>query len=104
MRTLPGFTVQSSDVQIDGKPAVLLTIPSAQTDDCASHRVREWTTAGSDVGGGWLLRQGDTDKLYLVEVDGGLVLLQWLGAGVTSAEELGLLSTVHFTDTVPVAP
>jgi hypothetical protein len=104
MRTLPGFSVQSSDLEIDGKPAVLLTIPSAQTDNCPSHRVNEWTTPGSAAGGGWLLRQGDTDKLYLVEVDGSLVLLQWLGGAVTRADEQAILSSVHFTNTVPVAP
>ena len=104
MKTLPGFTVQSSNLEIDGKPAVLLTIPSTATDTCPNHKVMEWTAGATGASGGWLLRQGDTDVVYLVEVDGDLVLMQWLGAGVTRAEEQGLLSSVHFTATVPVAP
>ena len=104
MKTLPGFTVQSSNLEIDGKSAVLLTIPSTATDTCPNHKVMEWTAGATGASGGWLLRQGDTDVVYLVEVDGDLVLMQWLGAGVTRAEEQGLLSSVHFTATVPVAP
>jgi peroxiredoxin len=104
MKTLPGFTVQSSNLEIDGKSAVLLTIPSTATDTCPSHRVMEWSAGAPGAKGGWLLTQGDTDIVYLVEVNGSLVLMQWLGAGVTTAEEQGLLSTVHFTDTLPVAP
>jgi hypothetical protein len=101
MGTLPGFTVQSSGLQIDGHAAVRLIIPSVLTADCPTHRVNEWT-AGASVGpGGWLLNQGDTDVLYLVEVNGNLVLLQWLGTGVTSAEEQALLATVHFTEALP---
>ncbi len=101
LRTLPGFTVQSSDLQIDGHPAVLLTIPSIQTADCPSGRVNEWTSSDPSDTNGWLLRQGDTDVVYLVEVNGSLVLLQWLGAGVTTEEEQALFATVRFTDTLP---
>lgn len=104
MKTLPGFTVQSASLEIDGRSAVVLTIPSTQTADCPSHKVNEWTAADSRAGGGWLLRQGVTDVVYLVEVDGNLVLMQWLGEGVTTAEEQALLSTVQFTASVPVAP
>jgi len=101
MRTLPGFTVQSSALLIDGHPAVLLTIPSIVTADCPSHRVNEYTTGAGDGSGGWALTQGDTDVVYLVEVDGNLVLLQWLGAGVTRTEEQALLATIRFTVALP---
>jgi hypothetical protein len=101
MRTLPGFTVQSSGLQIDGHPAVRLTIPSVLTTDCPTHRVNEWTAGASAGPGGWQLNQGDTDVLYLVEVDGNLVLLQWLGTGVTTSEEQALLATIRFTNTLP---
>lgn len=101
LRTLPGFTVQSEALEIDGLPAVHLTIPSIATADCSGGRVNEWTAAADTGTGGWLLRQGDTDVLYLVEVDGNLILLQWLGSGVTTAEEQALFATMHFTDTLP---
>jgi len=100
MRTLPGFTVQSTALQIDGHPAVLLTIPSTKTTDCPGNRVNEWSVPGPGTGG-WVLHQGETDVVYLVEVDGNLVLLQWLGAGVTTAEEQALFATVRFTETLP---
>ena len=101
LQSLPGFTVQSEGLQIDGHPAVHLTIPSVQSDACASHRVNEWTVGATDASGGWALNQGDTDVVYLVEVEGNLVLLQWLGAGVTTAEEKALLSTIRFADSLP---
>jgi hypothetical protein len=101
LRTLPGFTVNSTDLTIDGHPAVRLTIPSISTVDCASHRVFEWTDNVPGGIGSWKLNQGETDVLYLVEVDGNLVLLQWLGKGMTTAEEEALFATVHFTDTLP---
>jgi hypothetical protein len=71
------------------------------TADCSGGRVNEWTAAAETGSGGWLLRQGETDVLYLVEVDGNLILLQWLGGDVTSAEEQSLFATIHFTDTLP---
>jgi hypothetical protein len=101
LRTLPGFTVQSSDLLIDGHPAVHLTIPSVSTADCPSHRIYEWTDNKPGGTGGWLLNQGETDVLSLVEVDGNLVLLQWLGNGMATGEEEALFATVHFTDTLP---
>jgi hypothetical protein len=101
LRTLPGFTVQSTDLKIDNDPAVRLVVPSAKTADCASNRVNEWTTSDPANSGGWNLHQGETDVLYLVEVKGGLVLLQWLGPDVTAEEEQALFSTIHFIDALP---
>lgn len=101
LQSLPGFTVQSSDLTIDGHPAVLLTIPTVSTADCPTHRVYEWTSSDPGDTGGWLLNQGETDVVYLVEVEGNLILLQWLGAGVTTEEEKALFATVRFTNTLP---
>ena len=83
---------------------MLLTIPSSSTADCPTHRVNEWTSSNPGDLGGWHLNQGETDVVYLVEVDGKLVLLQWLGDGVTTAEEQALFGTIHFTDTLPPTP
>lgn len=101
LRTLPGFTVQSTSMLIDGRPAAHLITPSTQTADCPGNRVYEWSAAIDTGSGAWLLNQGETDVLYLVEVDGNLILLQWLGQDVASSEELALFQTVHFTDTLP---
>jgi hypothetical protein len=101
MGTLPGFTVHSSNLQIDGRPAVRLMVPSVLTTDCPTHRVNEWSAGAVTGPGGWLLNQGETDVLYLVEVSGNLILLQWLGTGVTAAEEQALLATMRFTEALP---
>ena len=100
--SLPGFTVQSASLQVGGKPAVHLTIPSSQTSDCPSGRVEEWSYAQST--GSWHLNQGDTDVVYLVQVGSDLYLFQWLAdsvPAVTPEEEVSLLSTMSFLTALP---
>ncbi len=99
--TLPGLTVESETLVIDGYPAAHLIIPTSETADCPSHRVMEWTPGDAPSDGGWFITQGDTDVVYMVQVDGDLYLLQWLGMGVTPSEELSVLSTAHFITTLP---
>lgn len=101
LRTLPGFTIQTEPFAIDGATATHVTIPSVRTDDCPTHVVVEWTTGDPTFAGGWILTQGDTDQLYLVETGGDLYLLQWLGANMTTAEEQAVLGTVSITDALP---
>ncbi|TAJ99712.1 MAG: hypothetical protein EPO36_11700 [Chloroflexota bacterium] len=106
LATLPGFTVESEELQIDGHRALHLTIPTVPTADCQrggpnDRRVIEWGTSVLEDTGFWFIRQGDPDTIYLVEVDSDLYLLQWLGTGVTPAEELEVLSTVQFLDALP---
>lgn len=101
--SLPGFTVQRSDVTIDGRPAVHLSVPTTITADCprADHRVIEWST--SDPAFSWhiFLGQGDSDSIYLVEVGGDLYLFQWLTPTLNADAEMQVLSTVTFIDTIP---
>ncbi|MBI3745247.1 MAG: hypothetical protein HY264_01730 [Chloroflexi bacterium] len=100
LKTLPGFTVQTAAFAIDGQPGVRVTIPTSKTPACENNRVQEFTTnTPGDVGS--FIRQGDTDVLYLVQVGVALYLLQWLGDGVTPAEEQAVLSTVHFIGSLP---
>jgi hypothetical protein len=108
LRTLPGFSVRSESLQIGGHAAVRLTVPTAKTPECQKAgpnkgRVVEWGTTNPDDPGFWMLAQGDTDVIYLVEVGSDLFLLQWLGAGVTQQEELQVLSTVQFLDALPTS-
>jgi hypothetical protein len=101
LRTLPGFDVQTAPFTIDGRPGVRVTIPVAKSAACqATGRVFEWTD-GTPGNLGWFIRQGDTDVLYLVNVGKDVYLLQWLGDGVTAAEEQQVLSTIHFIDALP---
>ena len=97
LRALPGFSVHTTSLTVDGRPAVRVTVPTAQTADCPSHRVIEWTAAAQPSGGrDWQLDQGDTDVLYLVEVGSDLYLLQWLGGDVTPAEEQSVIGTASW--------
>jgi len=102
--SLPGMTVQQEAVEIDGRPAVHLTVPTTQTAECQTPgvggRVFEWTTSDPADTGGWFITQGDTDTIYLVEVDGNLFLLQWLEPTISTDNELAVLSTVHFVSTL----
>jgi len=106
---LPGFSIgQQDSLKIDGDEAVHLLVPSAKTPECqkggaTNGRVIEWGTADLQDPGFWFLGQGDTDVIYLVQHGSDVYLLQWLGDGVTPAEELSVLNTVHFFDSLPTA-
>jgi hypothetical protein len=102
--SLPGFSVQRSNVTIGGYPAVHLTVPTKITADCprADHRVIEWSTSDPTFQVHWILGQGDaTDSIYLVEVGSDLYLFQWLRPTVEEAVEMSVLSTIEFIDTIP---
>lgn len=114
--TLPGLTVSSEPIVIDGRPGQKLTIPTTQTADCPGGRVAEWTPRNPATNTFWFIRQGDTDRLYLADVvrpcavgEGSgptcqdLFLFQWLGAGVADAEEQEIIGSVKFLESLPSA-
>jgi hypothetical protein len=113
--TLPGFTVNSEPFVIDGRAGHRLTIPTKQTGDCPSFRVAEVTPRNPATNTFWFITQGDTDRMYLVDVDrpcavgegtgptcSDLFLIQWLGAGVNDAEEEQVLGSLKFLESLPV--
>jgi hypothetical protein len=104
IESLPGFSVQRTDVTIDGRPAVHLTVPTQITADCprADHRVIEWSTSDPTFQVHWVLGQGDvTDSIYLVEVDADLYLFQWLQPTIDPVADMAVLSTLKFIDALP---
>jgi hypothetical protein len=114
--TLPGLTVNAAAMTIDGRPAMKLTIPTTATTDCPGGRVAEWTPRNPATNTFWFINQGDTDRIYLTEVDRpcaigegsgptcrDLFLIQWLGAGVTDAEEQAITASIRFLETLPTA-
>ena len=104
MDSLPGFSVQRSNVTIGGHAAVHLTVPTKITADCprTDHRVIEWSTSDPTFQVHWILGQGDaTDSMYLVEVGSDLYLFQWLTPTVDEKVEMGVLSTLQFIDSIP---
>jgi hypothetical protein len=110
LQTLPGFTVNSARMKIDGRPGLHLTIPTTQTPECQkadrgieAGRVSEWGASNQDSSR-WFITQGDTDVIYLVDFGNDLYLIQWLGSGVTPEEEQQVISTVHFVHSLPSTP
>lgn len=116
LATLPGLTVKSEPIVIDGRPGQKLTIPTTQTADCPGGRVAEFTPRNPATNTFWFIRQGDTDRIYLVDVERpcavgegsgptcrDLILIQWLGAGVTDAEELEIVGSMQFLQALPSA-
>ena len=102
---LPGFiSVDRTQLQVDGHPAIHLAVTTAPTADCTAGKVIEWTPKTPASSRVWFLSLGDPDSIYLVEVGADLYLIQWLGNGVATADEQAVLSTVHFLDTLPMAP
>ena len=102
--SLPGFTVQRSSVEIGGRPAVHLTVPTTISADCQrpDHRVIEWSTSDPSFPTHCVLGQGEvTDSIYLVEVGGDLYLFQWLTPTLQPEAEMAVLSTIQFIDTLP---
>jgi hypothetical protein len=108
--TLPGFSLgQQESFKLDGHDAARIVVPSTKTPECQkggpdNGRVIEWGTSTLSNQSFWMLAQGDTDVIYLVQVGSDLYLLQWLGDRVTSDEEMGVLTTAHFIDTLPTTP
>lgn len=103
---LPGFTVQRSAVKLGPLDAVRLTIPTIKTPECQdrgenSGRIAEWTNSDPAFNGNWILGQGDTDVMYLVETNGALFLFQWLATGVTLEDEMAVLSTIRIIERLP---
>jgi hypothetical protein len=102
-RHLPGFTVKTTNVTIDGRSAAHLSIRTSAAVDCLSADVLEFgpnDLAVSD-GGFWSVKPGQSDSIWLVEVGGDLYLLQYHGPGVSSEAEAQVLSTIHFVDKLP---
>lgn len=112
--TLPGLTVQSEAIKVDGRSGLKLTIPTTLTDDCPGGRVAEWTPRNAATNTFWFITQGDTDRLYLIDIERpcavgegvgpnctDVYLVQWLGSGVTDAEEHAIVDSLAFRDLLP---
>ena len=104
LRTLPGFTVEPEELTIDGHRVVHAAISTDVAIDCPAGEVSMWTPKAFTSQSRWAVTPGAAASVYLVEVDGDLVLLQWAGEGVTTQEEQDVLSTIRFLDALPIAP
>ena len=100
IQSMPGFHVTSTNATIGGKPAVHLAITTTPQSGCAA-KLFEFAPNKLASSGGWFIRPGDPDTVWLVQVGKDLFLLQWLGNGVTLADEQSGLATVQFIDKLP---
>jgi hypothetical protein len=105
VRNLPGFSVDATELEIGGYPAVHLSVTSDASIDCPGGVVIEWI-ARADAPGGitWHLGPGDADSLYLVALPAHVVLFQYLGPSVTTADELGVMGSITFIDALGDVP
>jgi len=100
VKSMPGFKVTSTGSTIDGKPAVHLAITTTTQPACTD-KLFEFAPNDLTSDGYWFITPGDPDSVWLVQVGKDLFLLQWLGNGVTPADEQSVLSTVQFIDALP---
>ena len=98
---LTGFTPTATEHVIDGLPATHLDIPTSTDVACDGGRVFEFASSDLSSDANWFIRQGDRDSIWLVEKDGHLYLLQYIGDKVTLAQEEAVMSTVQFIDKLP---
>jgi hypothetical protein len=97
---MPGFHVTSTNATIGGKPAVHLVITTTAQSACPA-KIFEFAPNNLTSTGYWFITPGGTDTVWLVQVGKDLDLLQWLGDGVTLADEQAVLATVQFIDKLP---
>jgi hypothetical protein len=98
---LTGFTPTTTEHVIDGLPATHLDIATSTDVACDGGRVFEFAPSDLTADASWFIRQGDRDAIWLVEKQGHLYLLQYIGEKVTLAQEEAVMSTVHFIDKLP---
>jgi hypothetical protein len=103
MKSLPGFTVTTTEHQIDGHRAVHLAIATSKSVTCPGGHIQEFRPNDPTVTAGWFITPGDPDSVWIVEIPGHTVLLQYLGASVTATDEENLFSTIKFLDKLPTS-
>ena len=83
-------TVGPTGTTFAGHPAkrVELTVPSNwDSAKCDTDFVRNWTDPGGDTSGGWRSQPGQTDVLYVLEVDGKRIVIgTWYLPGASEAD------------------
>jgi hypothetical protein len=97
---LPGVTVTTEDGQVDGRPAVHLTIESAAAA-CPSGRITAFGPMQPTEDGDWGFAPGATQSMWIVG-DGPDTFLFWYdGDGVTAADEQAVIDSIRFLDELP---
>jgi hypothetical protein len=104
-RELPGFTVDGvTQLEIDGRPAINLKLHANDDASCPAGWLVEWQPREMPVdGGSWLLRPGDSDSLFLVDLDGTTLMFEVL-AGPQDLDGTIVPTIRLFEDGLPTSP
>jgi hypothetical protein len=96
LKTLPGVTVKTKALTIDGHPAVHVTLSSDASTACASGSIVEYGVKSVTSGAKFGLTPGDADNLYVVALPSSTYVIGVTGTGLTPAQEQALISSVRF--------
>lgn len=101
VRGLPGLSVTAEDTQVDGRPAVHLTVTSDPSVDCPSGQILAFDSAQTGDDMQWALTPGEPHSFWIVEVDGTTRFVWYAGDGVTPADEQAVVDSLRFLVALP---
>ena len=104
LANVPGLSVTSADMTIDGRRAVHLRLSSDPGIDCPARELSLLTSKNVTSGWRWGISPGDDASLYLVELPDATYLFEYAGESVTEDAELAVVSTIRFADALPPTP
>ena len=104
LQRLPGTTVTSSSLEIDGHPAAHLIVTVDPTAGCPSGPPPAFAVKAFTSDKTWSFRVGEPNSVYLVEVGSDLYLLAWEGPGVSAADEQQVMASIGFLDSLRPEP
>jgi hypothetical protein len=104
LRTLPGATVTTEGLEINGHPASHVTLAIDPAAACAAPAIDAWTAKNVTSGWRWSIKPGETASIHVVELPDATYVLQYAGEGVTPADEAAVMSSIRFLDALPPAP
>jgi hypothetical protein len=101
LRSLPSIEVAATHTKVDGRDAMHFVLTSKATT-CPRGDIAVVGPATPAVDAIWGFTPGTAHSLWLVQVDDAAYLLWYEGEGVTEQDELTVISSIHFSTTLPV--
>jgi hypothetical protein len=101
VRGLPGFTVDTTEAEVGGYPAIHLSITTSASIDCPIGEIKAFHPMDPAEEGAWTIVPGDPVSLWIVDVEDDTFLFWYEGDEVTPTDEEQVISTVRFLDTLP---
>ncbi len=101
VQSLPGLTVATEAVEIDGRPAIHLDVTSDPAIDCPSGEILAFDSTQTSDDFAWALTPGEPHSFWIVEVDGATQFIWYEGDGVSPADEQAVIDSLRFLDALP---